>query len=122
MWVNTGSGGIGSIQMGSEVPIPTTTINGTMTTTSYNFRSLGTNITCDASALADGFYRLGLSVQDSQIFRQADAKSDGIASFQSFRVTNAPILKDGQTVQFAVATDKTSGEVVKLDVTLNVVK
>ena len=31
-------------------------------------------------------------------------------------------MRDGQTVQFAMATDKISGETVKVDVTLNVVK
>jgi hypothetical protein len=32
------------------------------------------------------------------------------------------ILKDGQTSQLTVATDKVNGEVTKVDVTLNVLK
>ena len=32
------------------------------------------------------------------------------------------MLKDGQTAQFTTVTDKVSGEIVKVDVTLTVVK
>ena len=32
------------------------------------------------------------------------------------------LIKDGQTLQFSSATDKLSGDVVKVDVTLTVVK
>jgi len=122
LWVNAGDRNGSSIQMGTEVPVPSTSLTDGKVVQSYTLRSLGTNITCDATAMADGLYRLALSVQDSQVFRQSPANPSGLASFQSFRSTNAPILKDGQTVQFAVATDKTSGEVIKIDVTLNVVK
>jgi hypothetical protein len=37
--------------------------------------------------------------------------------YQSFTSSNRLILRDGQTVQYTAATDKTSGEVIKLDVT-----
>ena len=123
MWVNTGRDG-GGIRMSSEVPVPTTTVSATgEKSMSYTYRNLGTNIDCSASALGDGTYRLMLSVEDSQVFRGTATQVDGPrASFQNFRATNQPILRDGQSVQFAVATDKASGEVVKLDVTLNVVK
>jgi len=128
MWVNTGDRESGSIQIGSEVPVPTTTFSplaaggaATTPTTSYSYKSLGTNITCTATVAGDGLYRLYLSVNDSQVFSPSSAGALGPV-IQSFRSTNSPILRDGQTVQFAVATDKTSGEVIKLDVTLNLVK
>jgi hypothetical protein len=90
-------------------------------TTSFTYRPVGTNITCSATALGNGLYRLLLNVSDSQIFRQ---NTSGVAGpvFQNFKTTNSPILRDGGTVQFAVGTDKTTSEVIKLDVTLNVVK
>ena len=124
LWVNTGERS--SVQMGSDVPVPQTTFSAakegvSVPTTSYQYRSLGTNITCSATALGDGLYRLLLEVNDSQVFRQSTQGTPGPV-FQSFRSTNSPILRDGQSVQFAVATDKTTGEVVKLDVTLNLVK
>jgi hypothetical protein len=124
LWVNTGERS--SVQMGSEVPVPQTTFSSakegvSVPTTSYQYRSLGTNITCSAAALGDGLYRLVLDVNDSQVFRQSTQGAPGPV-FQSFKSTNSPILRDGGTVQFAVATDKTSGEVIKLDVALSVVK
>lgn len=128
LWVNTGDSGSGTIQMGSEVPVPTTTYapvagkeSVAVPTTSFNYKSLGTNINCSAYALPDGLFRISVTVNDSQIFRQTTPGALG-PIFQSFKTTNSPILRDGQTVQFAVATDKTSGEVIKLDVTLNLVK
>jgi len=126
LWVNTG--GQGSIRMSSDVPVTSstvTTVKDGVTTTGFTYRSLGTNIDCSASALGDGLYRLQLSVQDSQVFRMnaAPAVSDASRTiFQDFRAQFQPLLRDGQTVQFAVATDKTSGEVIKLDVMLNLVK
>ncbi len=120
LWVNTG--GVATIQMGSQVPVPSTVIQGGQVASSFTLKDIGTNITCQASNLLEGLYKLEVSVQDSQVFRQVDGKTDSLPSFQSFRSTNSPMLRDGQTVQFAVATDKTSGEVIKLEVTLNVVK
>lgn len=129
LWVNTGSErDMGVIQMGSEVPVPSTVFTPVAgkesvatPTSSFSYKSLGTNITCYATALGDGLFRLLVNVNDSQVFRQTSATALG-PIFQSFKTTNSPILRDGQTVQFAVATDKTSGEVIKLDVTLNLVK
>ena len=48
--------------------------------------------------------------------------SPGNPSFRSFRANDSMMLKDGQTAQFTAATDKVSGETVKVDVTLTVVK
>jgi hypothetical protein len=45
-----------------------------------------------------------------------------VPTFRSFRSSNVVVLKDGQSTEFAAATDKISGEVVKVDVTLTVVK
>ena len=42
--------------------------------------------------------------------------------FRSFNVGLNPMLRDGQTIQTVATTDPVSGEVVKIDVTLDVVK
>jgi hypothetical protein len=44
----------------------------------------------------------------------------GSPSFRSFRAINSMVLKDGQTAQFTTATDKVTGETVRIDVTLTV--
>jgi len=41
---------------------------------------------------------------------------------RQYRSTMTLLLKDGQTVQRSMATDPVSGRVLKVDVTLNVVK
>ena len=126
LWVNTG--GSASIQMGSDVPVPQTQISQSKEGTStpvqaVTYRSLGTNLNVSARDLGDGLYKVNVSVQDSQVFRMPATGATQLGPvFQNFRSTNEPILRDGQSVQFAVATDKTSGEVIKIDVTLNLVK
>ncbi len=122
LWVNTGRDG-SSIRMSSDVPIPSMSVKDGVTTTGYTYRSLGTNIDCSASVVTDGLYRVSLGIEDSQVSPSAGVQTDGGRGLiQSLRTQHQPILRDGQTVQFAVATDKTTGEVIKLEVTLNLVK
>ena len=52
----------------------------------------------------------------------SDAAKTALPSFQSFSSAMHLIMKDGQTTQYTTATDKISGEVVKVDVTLNVIR
>lgn len=125
LWVNTG--GNATIQMGSDVPTPEVVVGskgeGTTPTQSFRYRSLGTNVTCSAASLADGLFRVQVDVNDTQVFRGTGTGTTQFGPiYQNFRSSNSPILRDGQSVQFAVATDKTSGEVIKLDITLNLVK
>jgi hypothetical protein len=113
------------LRMGAEVPLPMTAATAT-TPVSYNYKSIGTNIDCGADALEDGRYRLLLTITDSQVFSDATNSSAitvrGVPSYQSFTTTTPIILRDGQSMQFTTATDKLTGEVVRVDVTLNVVK
>lgn len=123
LWVNTGRDG-SQIRMNSEVPIPQSVNKDGVVSESYSYRTVGTSIDCSAVDLGNGLYKVNLSVQDSQVFRiESMSKTSNLpARLQTFTSQNQPMLRDGQTVQFAVATDKTSGEVIKLDVALNVVK
>ena len=41
---------------------------------------------------------------------------------RTFQVTNSVHLKDGETTQFTAATDRITGEVVRVEVTLKVLK
>ena len=45
-----------------------------------------------------------------------------IPSFRSFRASFAMVLRDGQTMQYASATDPISGEVMRIDVMLSLAK
>lgn len=116
-----------SIQMGSEVPVPTTTLTDGKPTSSYQYRSIGTNITAAGKAADDGRFNVVLSVTDSQVLADSvagapAARPDLPPRYQSFRSSNRLLLRDGQTVQYIAASDRTSGEVIKVDVTMNVIK
>lgn len=123
--VNANDRGGTSVRMGSEVPVPTTTFSKeTGAVMSYQLRSVGTNIDCSAEQLDGGRYMLNLTISDNQI--QMPAK-DGSGStmplgFQSFSTRLQLVIRDGETIQHTTATDKSTGETVKVDVTLNVVK
>ena len=43
-------------------------------------------------------------------------------AFRSFKSNFTVLLRDGQTTQYTSAVDPVSGEVMKIDVTLNVIK
>ena len=86
---------------------------------------MGTNIDCSASLLADGRFKVDITVDDTSIYPDepsASLATKGSPSFRSFRANDSMMLKDGQSAQFTTATDKVNGETVKVDVTLTVVK
>ena len=119
-----------ALQTGARVPVPSTTIGQgerATPTTSYQYQQFGTNIAAQARTLDATTYNVNLSVTDSQLLSDSPeqaqyAQGVRLPRYQSFTSNNRLILRDGQTVQYTAATDKTSGEVIKLDVTLNVIK
>jgi len=68
----------------------------------------------------DGRFKVTLDLEDSSV---ASSKDNGATpTFQSIQAHNMLLLRDGQNAQFIAATDKVSGEVTKVDVTLAVLK
>jgi Flp pilus assembly secretin CpaC len=116
-----------SLRMGGEIPIATSAGFGN-TPTTFNYRSVGTNIDCWATALDEGRYSVNIGLEDSSVYSEdqevrglSKAGSD-MPSFNTFKVNETVILKDGESSQFTVATDKITGQVFKVDVTLTVLK
>lgn len=121
------------LRMGANVPVPSmaapkgnpTGMSGPMPGP-VHYRDIGTNIDCVAKTLDDGRFQLLISVEDSSVYTNVqDGTTPTVGDmpvFRSFKSTNHLVLKDGQTRQFTAATDRVSGEVVKIDVTLRVVK
>jgi len=116
------------VRMGVETPVAVATSSDTgKASTSFQYRNVGTNIDCNARDAGEGRYRLTLSVENSSV---AGAGSGGLPEvtttgaplFRTFKTDLDPVLRDGQTVQTVASTDPVTGEVVKIDVTLNVVK
>jgi hypothetical protein len=114
-----------SLRMGVAVPIPS---GGG----AYNYRDVGTNIDCAASTTLDGAYKVMLTVSDSAVYfpdRDRSAAGGQVPvnlasppSIRSFTSNFNILLRDGQTAQYTVATDQVSGEQLKIDATLNVLK
>jgi hypothetical protein len=98
----------------------------------YSYQDVGTNIDSNVNIGPDGMFKVNLTVNDSSVYfpdpaRQgtgippatADTPPPAIRSFTS---TFTILLRDGQTGQYTSAVDQASGEVLKIDATLNVLK
>jgi len=134
--VNAGSRA--TLRMGAKVPVmmitaPTTPFKGAdgnavPAVGPVQYRDVGTNIDCIVMRpTEDGRFQVELTFDDSSVYGEGlapgtNAPAAGNPSFRSFRASDSLMLKDGQTAQFTTATDKVSGDVIKVDVTLTVVK
>jgi hypothetical protein len=67
-----------------------------------------------------------MTVTDSSVQLDSTERGKALASnvpmFRSFDSSFQVLLRDGQTTQYTTATDPVSGEMTKIDVTLNVLK
>ena len=120
-----------NLRMGIEVPVAR---KGEATpATGINYRSVGTNIDCNAETAAGGVYRLVIRVEDSSVLSESgdgSAKSPAeptsivgdMPAFRSFKSNFTVLLRDGQSTQYTSAVDPVSGEVMKIDVSLSVIK
>ena len=117
------------LRMGANVPVPTTTFTpvqgpGANPLVSYNYQNVGTNIDCSARPLGDGRFVVDISVEERSVVQQPNGGTgiSGAPVIRNFEAQNNLVLRDGQTRQFTAASDRVTGEVVKVDVTLKVVK
>lgn len=132
-----GPSGYVNLRVGVDVPVGTSTVtrgsaspnqtSSTSTTSSaVDYRNIGTSLDCMAMIVESAF-RIDLRISDSSIFSEPNAPAGTLrisdrAAFRTFNLSNTLTVRDGQTVQFAMATDKLTGETLKVDVTVNVVK
>lgn len=91
---------------------------------SFMYRTVGTAIDCTPTASGDGRFRIDLTISHDSISYAGDGapSPQGAPVFPTFSATNALVLKDGETGQLAVAADPLTGDVIRVDVTLSVVK
>jgi len=128
-----GQAGPALLRMGAKVPVPSVaapTANasgaaGATPPASFNYQDIGTNIDCTAKIVDEGF-ELRMSVSDTSVYTNIQDKATptvgNIPVFRSYQSTNTLVLKDGQSREFTAATDRVSGEVIRIAVTLSVVK
>lgn len=122
-----------SVRMGLRVPIRTGGSPQPGATYQYQYQDVGTDLDCHARSLADGSFGLVLSINRSSVYSAGadegkDGKTGGVyippdqLIVQQFRTGTQVFIKDGQTVQSSLAADPINGHVLKVDVTVNVVK
>jgi len=123
------------LRMGAQIPVPVmappTTADGKPIGPAtgggpVQYREVGTNIDAWANSFDANRYQVNISIEDSSVYTSDQAgslpKVGELPVFRSFRFTNELVLRDGQAAQFTAATDRVSGEVIKVDVTLTVLK
>jgi hypothetical protein len=127
-----GQAGPALLRMGAKVPVPTIAAPpgnpagpaGPMPGP-VNYQDIGTNIDCNAKVVESG-YELRISVSDTSVYANiqdnATPTVGNMPVFRSFQSTNTLVLKDGQSREFTAATDRVSGEVIRIGVTMRVVK
>jgi hypothetical protein len=131
-----------SMRMGIDVPVGTATTTDTSakpatsggtvtssgtTTTRVQYRNVGTDVDCLVTRVDETRFSVRVSVSDSSIYSpDGDSgktlKNVEAAAFRTFSTNNTVVLKDGQAVLFATGTDKISGETLKMEVTLHLVR
>lgn len=118
-----------SIRMGLKVPITTSeAANGGGT--QFEYQDVGTDIDATAKTIGDGLYDLDVSVTRSSVYpvNQSTDESEriprmgGLPVVRTFRSSFDLALRDGQTTQGPSATDPFNGHVLKVTVTLHVIK
>lgn len=121
------------MRMGGAVPMPTmtppTTPDGkplpVVGPSPVQYMDVGTNIDSSARPLPDGRFEVFVSVEDKWVATASQASPGSVSTLpfvRSLQTSNTLVLRDGQTRQFTAAADRVTGEVVKVDVTLRVVK
>ncbi len=118
------------LRIGSRVPLFTGKDGG------LQYVDVGTNLDCTADRLDDGKFGLRIALERSWIqgdvaipvdaSTQAQSGSAG-AQFKEpvigqYKTQEYLIARDGQTVETTVATDPLNGKLLKIEVTLNVLK
>jgi hypothetical protein len=105
------------IRLGVDVPVP-------QPAGPPQYRNIGTDIDCfNVRELSGGRYQFDINLQTSAAIPATDGSPANAAPLvRKFDSNFTSVLRDGQTAQAIASTDPVTGEVVKIDVTLNVVR
>ena len=117
-----GSGENSRLRMGSRVPVA----SGNPLDEVY----IGTNIDSRARSMGDGRFELMVSIEDFSLASDGPVPATGTITVtpsgrpivRTFTSAQNLILRSGESRQFTAAADRVSGETVRIDVTLKVVK
>ena len=124
--VSANDGSLSRVVMGFQVPLRYESKE------SYGnvvFKDVGTSVGCRAETAEDAFFKLNCNFEQSSLQAKNGEPPAEVTNaaplppvLRHFRSGSSFLLRDGQSSQLTAATDPVSGDVVKVDVTLNVVK
>jgi hypothetical protein len=113
------------IRFGVEAPVPSPNFvpDNAGKPGVVEYRSLGTNIDCfNVRDLTGGRYQFDINLQNSAALPGEDASKDSRPLFRRFDTSFTAVLRDGQSMQTIASTNPVTGEVIRIEVTLNVVR
>ncbi len=118
-------------RIGSRVPVATGKDGGSV---QFQYIDVGTNLDCSFESGKDGKYQLRMSLERSWVESNVALATENSPSAEggggTFRepvihqvkFDNTISLRDGQSLELNSATDPVSGKIIKVEVTLNIVK
>lgn len=117
------------LRFGVKVPITTSAGSNSQ----FTYQDVGTNIDCAAQQFDDGQYSLDLSVERTSVstrgangeeseWKPGNENPGPQPLLRSFRDSFLLIMRDGHTMEGTSAVDPVTGHVLKVEVTLNVLK
>jgi hypothetical protein len=115
-------------RMGADLPYATSTADGSKPPTqSYAYRTVGVGIDVTNQVMVEpGVYKMNINITDSSVAMSNQMPGSpavaGAPMFRNFSTNGSVVLKDGQTSQLTTAADPITGEIMRVDVTLSVVK
>lgn len=128
------TGSFNQLRMGVRVPIVTGS-GQEGRPSQFQYMDVGTNIDCRAWSADGTQFEIELQAERSSIYASKAGEGKRVEwspgeelylgsqpIVRQYRSTMTLLMRDGQTVQRSMATDPVSGRVLKVDVTLNVVK
>lgn len=113
--------------MGAQVPYATSSSTDTAKTPAYSYRNVGISIRVSGQAVLEtGLYKMEIQVEDNNLSSsnqiQGAPTISGVPMFRTFSTGGTMVLRDGQPSQLTTAADPITGELMRVDVTLNVLK
>jgi hypothetical protein len=124
------SASVANVRFNGDVPMPNPTFTPAgdgkpaNVLTSYTFKSVGTNIDVQNAPSLEGRIGLRITVSETSVRPSdaGDAAKTPVPMTQNYQSLNTVQLKDGEATQFTAATDRVTGEVVRVEVTAKVLK
>ena len=113
--------------IGAQVPYAVSAADDKAKTPAYSYRNVGISIIVSNQLVLDtGQYKFDINVEDNSLASTSQIQGapaiPGVPIFRTFNTSGIVILRDGQTTQLTTAGEPITGETLRVDVMLTVVK